>query len=553
MRSNASQGAEWWRGGVLYQIYPRSFHDSNGDGVGDLPGITQKLDYVASLGVDGIWISPFMKSPMKDFGYDVSDYRAVDPTFGTLEDFDRLLAKAQSVGLRVIIDMVLPHTSDQHPWFVESRSDRKNPKADWYVWAEARPDGTPPNNWLSIFGGPAWSWDGRRGQYYQHNFLPSQPTLSYGHPEVLEAMLGEMRFWLERGVAGFRIDAITCMTQDGELRNNPAKRRSPERDGAAKVPEPVWWQRHVYDRNRPAMIAHLERIRALLDEYGESFSVGEVGDVDDPIAVGASYSATRKLLHTTYNFELLGEEISLAKLKQVVRRSEAAAGDGNFCYSFSNHDVVRIVSRWSRVVDEGADTAALAKILTALLLSLRGTICLYQGEELGLPQAEVPHHLMQDPVGVTGFPSQKGRDGCRTPFPWTAEAQGGGFTTGTPWLPVCREHLDLAADVQERQSESVLARTRRFLAWRKTHPALVTGTIRLRRAPQPLVVIERRAPSQRLLAVFNVAATPRRFTLPRDGRWRPIAGHGFPAAPGDARQIELSAFAAFFAEDISAG
>ncbi len=534
-----------WRGGVIYQIYPRSFYDADSDGVGDLAGITEKLGYVAELGVDAIWVSPFMKSPMKDFGYDVSDYREVDPVFGTLADFDALIERARGLGLKVIIDIVASHTSDQHPWFRESRRDRSNPKADWYVWADAKPDGTPPNNWLSIFGGPAWSWGGERGQYFQHNFLSSQPTLSYQQDEVLEAMLGEMRFWLERGVSGFRLDAITCMSQDPALRNNPARRRKAEPGG--EILEPVWRQRHVYDRNRPQLLGYLERMRALLDEYGDTFSIGEVGDVDDPIAVGARYSAGDSRLHSTYNFALLGE-VSLAHLKRVIRRCEAASPAGRFCYSFSNHDVVRAVSRWGQAVGGPDDPKPLANALMALLLCLRGQVCLYQGEELGLTQARVPHHLMQDPVGIRGYPSNEGRDGCRTPFPWSAEAPHGGFSTGSPWLPVAGEHLAGAVDVQEGDPGSVLAQTRRFLRWRKQQPALLAGSFRFLRAPEPLLVIERDHPSQRLLAVFNLSPEARSYRLPGKIAWRPLAGSGFQEAEPRDRRLELSPFGVCFAQ-----
>ena len=295
----------WWRGAVIYQIYPRSFLDTDGDGVGDLPGIIRKLDYVAGLGVDAIWISPFFKSPMADFGYDIADFRDVDPMFGTLDDFDRLLAKAHSLGLRVMIDQVLSHTSVEHAWFKESRESRDNPKADWYVWADARPDGTPPNNWLSIFGGSAGQWDPTRMQYYMHNFLTSQPDMNLHNPEVQDALLAATRFWLDRGVDGFRLDTINFYFHDKELRDNPAL--APERRNASTAPavNPYNFQEHIYDKNRPENIAFLKRFRALLDEYPAIAAVGEVGDSQRGLEIVGEYTSGNDKMQMCYAFEFL--------------------------------------------------------------------------------------------------------------------------------------------------------------------------------------------------------------------------------------------------------
>src|SRR5262249_32975152 len=268
---------EWWRGAIIYQIYPRSFYDSNRDGTGDLAGIQAKLDYISSLGVDAIWISPFFKSPMRDFGYDISDYRAVDPLFGSNEDFIALLGAAHQRGLKVIIDMVLAHTSDQHSWFRESCRNRTNPKADWYVWADPNPDGTPPNNWISPFGGPAWQWEARRRQFYLHHFLRGQPNLNWQNPEVSQAMFEEVRFWLAAGVDGLRLDAITSLSHDPELRNNPACELNPNDSGyATQVRNPFYWQRMIFSRDQPRTLQALGELRALTDRYGERYLIGEV-------------------------------------------------------------------------------------------------------------------------------------------------------------------------------------------------------------------------------------------------------------------------------------
>ncbi len=294
--SNKAPNNEWWRGGVIYQIYPRSYQDSNGDGVGDLPGITARLEHVAQLGADGIWLSPFFKSPMKDFGYDVSDYRDVDPMFGTLDDFRALVARAHELGLKVMIDQVLSHTSDQHPWFKESRSSRDNPKADWYVWADAKDDGNPPNNWLSIFGGSSWQWDTGRLQYYMHNFLSSQPDLNFHHPDVQQALLDDVRFWLELGVDGYRLDTANFYFHDRELRSNPGRGQPRADDPAVDAVNPYGWQRHLYDKSQPENLEFLRRLRALLDEYPHTTMVGEIGD-DDGLGRMAEYTSGGDKLH----------------------------------------------------------------------------------------------------------------------------------------------------------------------------------------------------------------------------------------------------------------
>ncbi|MBV1703598.1 MAG: alpha-glucosidase, partial [Hyphomicrobiales bacterium] len=358
---------EWWRGAVIYQIYPRSYADSDGDGIGDLRGVAGRLEHVADLGADAIWLSPFFKSPMKDFGYDVEDYCAVDPLFGTMRDFDRLVAKAHKLGLKVMIDQVLSHTADTHPWFVESRKDRTNPKANWYVWADPKPDGSPPNNWMSIFGGVGWQWDTRRRQYYMHNFLVEQPDLNFHEPQVREALLGTVKFWLERGVDGFRLDTVNYYVHDAKLRDNPPN----STPGMSDVPadNPYGWQLHVYDKSRPENLSFLESFRALLDRHGATASVGEVGAGPDTNRIVAEYTGGSKRLHMCYGFDLLSSKGEAAPIRAAVEDFERASPDGWMAWALSNHDVVRAITRWRAE----ARSAEVAPLSIALMTSLRGS------------------------------------------------------------------------------------------------------------------------------------------------------------------------------------
>lgn len=531
----------WWRGGVIYQIYPRSFQDSNGDGVGDLPGIIERLPYVASLGVDAIWISPFFTSPMKDFGYDVSDYCDVDPLFGKLADFDNLVARAHELGLKVMIDQVLSHSSDLHPWFAESRQSRDNPKADWYVWSDARPDGCPPNNWLSVFGGPAWQWDTRRCQYYLHNFLTEQPDLNFHHPEVQQQMLDTVRFWCERGVDGFRFDACNFHFHDRELRDNPPLNREVATVSTVKATNPYGYQQHLHDKSQPENLAFLQRLRALLNEY-DAASVGEIGD-EDSLTTMAQYTADGDKLHMAYSFNLLTETFSAAHVRQQVEELEKRINPvgGWGCWSLSNHDVVRVMSRWGQ---QDAANLQLAKVLLAMLGSLRGSFCLYQGEELALPEAEVPFERLQDPYGIAFWPEFKGRDGCRTPMPWATDANGAGFSLAEPWLPIPARHLPLAVASQEDDAGSVLNFYRTFLAWRRTQQVLQQGSIRFYDAPEPVLLLERELDGVCVLAAFNLGAMPQQLTLQK--AVSPLSGHGLEGASSDGNTLYLAAYGGFF-------
>lgn len=544
-------GRDWWRGAVIYQIYPRSFADSNNDGVGDLRGITEHLDYVAHLGVDAIWVSPFFKSPMADFGYDVADYRQVDPLFGTLDDFDALIARAHALGLKVMIDQVLSHTSVEHAWFRASRESRDNPQADWYVWADPQPDGTPPNNWLSVFGGSAWQWDSQRRQYYQHSFLTSQADLNFHHPAVQDALLGEVRFWCERGVDGFRFDACNHQFHDLQLRSNPPA-TADEQAGVSTVrpDNPYAMQRHLYDKTQPENLAFLERLRAVLDEFGAA-SIGEVGD-EHPLPVMADYTEAGKRLHMAYSFALLTPEASGPHIREQVEGLEAelARTGGWGCWALSNHDVPRVATRWA---PHGQPNDHLSITLLALLLSLKGSVCLYQGEELGLPEVEIPFERLQDPYGKAFWPRFKGRDGCRTPMPWWREAPNAGFNTGAePWLPLGPDHAARAVDVQEPDPTSVLSQARALLAWRRGQPALRRGEIVFHHAEGAhTLLFERRWPGAPTLVLgFNLGSRAANLLLPDTlGGLAPVQGAPLACAvfSADGREWHLPPYSAALA------
>jgi len=520
-----TDAADSWRGAVIYQVYPRSFADTNGDGVGDLPGITARLDHIASLGVDAVWLSPFYTSPMRDFGYDVADYCGVDPVFGTLADFDALTARAHALGLKVLIDLVFAHTSDRHAWFEESRQSRDNPKADWFVWADAKIDGSPPSNWQSVFGGPAWTWDARRGQYYMHNFLPEQPQLNLHSPAVQDTLLDVVRFWLERGVDGFRLDAINFAMHDPALTDNP-----PLPPGGPRT-RPFDFQDKIHNQSQPGIVDFLKRLRALTDSHGGRFTVAEVpGERAD--AEMQAYTAGDDRLSSAYGFTYLyAPALTPALVKQTAAVWNGRPGQGWPSWPFSNHDAPRAVSRWA----EGRDLSAMARMMTLLLMCLRGNVFLYQGEELGLPQGEVPFERLVDPEAIANWPRTLGRDGARTPMPWTADAPFAGFSILEPWLPLDPRHLPLAVDRQEADPASQLAVTRRLVAFRKTQPALTQGSMRVLDAPDGLLVFERTLGDQRLLCVFNLGHETLDWSAPEgwialeavnnaDGPLSPLAG-----------------------------
>jgi alpha-glucosidase len=502
---------DWWRSAVIYQVYPRSFKDSNGDGIGDLKGILQKLDYIASLGVDAVWISPFFKSPMRDFGYDISDYRAVEPIFGNIDDFKALLHKAHQLDLKVLIDQVWNHTSNQHPWFLESRKDRTNPKADWYVWADAKPDGSPPNNWLSTFGGSAWTWDNQRGQYYLHNFLAEQPDLNWYNPEVVEAILDVARYWLDMGVDGFRLDVINFLTHDQQLRSNPPRPADQPRPAGASSNDPFFDQVNIHNFCQPYTLELLEKIRALVAEYPGTTTLAEISSVEDAIVTSSEYVQDGRL-HMAYNSALMSDEpLTYDMLRTLIQQVEHYFGDsGTICWTGGTHDFPRLKTRWRKyLIDDDFSHEAFDHMFAALLISLRGSCCIYQGDELALTQAEVPFEKMQDPFGLAGYPNIKGRDGSRTPLPWESDKPHAGFTTAAePWLPMPEEHYHHAVDQHEKNPSSLLNKYRRLIQWRKKQPALETGRLKLVDTPEPIVGFMRYCDRQHLLCLFNLSPMP---------------------------------------------
>jgi alpha-glucosidase len=489
---------DWWRGTVVYQVYPRSFQDSDGDGIGDLSGITARLGHIADLGADAVWLSPVFRSPMADMGYDVSDYTDIDPLFGTLADFDALVARAHGLGLKVIIDQVISHCASAHPAFQASRADRTNDKADWFVWADPNPDGSPPNNWLSVFGGPAWEWEPRRRQYYFHNFLPSQPDFNFHNRDVQDWLLSTMEFWLQRGVDGFRLDTVNYYFHDNALRSNPAKVRP---DARPEV-NPNDMQDHVFNKNRPENLAFLERIRALLDRYDNRAMVGEVGESGDKaIRIMADYTAGGKRLHMAYSFELLSPTFTPTHFRNRIEGFFAGAPDGWPCWAFSNHDVIRHASRWA---DHGATTDDVARLSAAMLLSFPGSVCLYQAEELGQTETDILFHELTDPPGKAFWPDYKGRDGCRTPMVWDDSPQGG-FTTGTPWLPIKPPQAARHVAGQVEDAGSVLNFYRAMLAFRRAETALRDGACRFLDLPEPVLAFVRGTGAGAVLCLFNLS------------------------------------------------
>jgi len=494
----SSKREPWWRGATIYQIYPRSFMDSNGDGIGDLPGIIEKLDHVADLGVDAIWVSPFFTSPMRDFGYDVSDYRGVDEIFGTLEDFDRLVERTHSLGLKIIIDQVYSHTSDLHAWFAESRQDRTNAKADWYVWADPKSDGSPPNNWQAVFGGPSWTWDSRRGQYYFHNFLSTQPDLNLHNRDVQDAVLDVARFWMDRGVDGFRLDAINFAMHDPELRDNPPS----VLNGAA--PRTFDYQIHKYNQSHPDIVNFLELLRTVTNEYPDRFTLAEIGGPD---ALGEMQRFTRgkARLNSAYSFDYLyAPSIDTAHVARTSLNWPHVRTEGWPSWAFSNHDAPRCVSRWH----DGSAPSAYCKLMAMLLFTLRGNAILYQGEELGLPQAEVPFERLQDPEALANWPKTLGRDGARTPMPWTQSHQHAGFSTSEPWLPVDARHHALAVDQQVDDPDSVLNFHKEMIAVRTGSDCLKLGDIQFLEAPSNIIAFTRNWENESWLAVLNIEGQP---------------------------------------------
>ena len=525
---------EWWRDAVIYQIYPRSFQDDSGDGVGDLPGITRRLPHVASLGADCIWLSPIFTSPQRDMGYDVSNYKDIDPLFGTLADFDALIARAHDLGLKVITDQVLSHTSDQHPWFKQSRMSRDNDRADWYVWADPLPDGSPPTNWHSHFGGPAWEFEPQRGQYFLHHFLTSQPQLNYHNPDVITAILDTCKFWLDRGLDGFRLDTVNYYFHDQKLRSNPPAQTRPQ----VMATDLYGMQENLYNKTRPENLGFLEQLRSLTDQYDDIMMVGEVGEMGSKsIRIMGEYTAGTHRLHMAYSFAMLGPDYSPDHFRSCIEGFQRGAPDGHPKWSFSNHDVPRHVSRWG---DYAVSEDHMARMACAMLMSFEGTIGIYQGEELGQTETELTYDELTDPPALRFWPGVKGRDGCRTPMVWEAEAPHAGFSTGKPWLPVKPPQAMRAVNAQDGAAHSVLHFYRDVIAFRKANAALTLGKTKFLDLPDPILAFTRTAPAQTLTCVFNLGKANVRLGLTGDAR---ITGPHHAALEGTTLTLPGNGFA----------
>ena len=478
----------WWQTAVIYQVYPRSFQDSDGDGIGDLNGITERLQHLIDLGVDAVWISPIFPSPMRDFGYDVSDYCAIHPLFGSLADFDRLLAAAHAVGLKVILDFVPNHTSNQHPWFQESRSSRLNPKRDWYVWRDAKPDGSLPNNWESEFGGPAWTFDESAGQYYYHAYLKDQPDLNWRNPDVERAMCNVLRFWFDRGVDGFRVDAIHHLHEDEEARDNP-----PDPSWRPGMPPNRRWLQ-IRTIDQPEVHASIAAMRRVADAYLDRVMIGEAYLPIDQLM--PYYGTDLTGFHLPFNFHLIPTDWQPRSIASLIEAYEAALPVGGWPnWVLGNHDRSRVASRIG---------AAQVRVAAMLLLTLRGTPTIYQGEEIGMADVPIPPYLVHDPFerNVPGF--GLGRDPVRTPMPWTP-GHHGGFTEGRPWLPLNADKDVLNVSMQAKDPRSMLSLYRALIRLRRGGDVLTLGGFRLLVVTDHVLAYERRLGDHSVLVALNMS------------------------------------------------
>ena len=492
----------WWRDGVIYQIYPRSFLDSNADGIGDIPGIISKLDYIKDMGVDAIWLSPIYPSPDVDFGYDVSDYCAIDPKYGNMQDFDVLIKQAHKRDIHIIMDLVLNHTSDKHPWFLDSRKSRGSKYRDYYIWKDPKPNGKPPNNWLSVFGGSGWELDANTGQYYFHHFFREQPDLNWRNPDVRKEMLDIFRYWLDKGVDGFRLDVFSAYFKHKDLPDNPKK---------------LWGIRphdrmlHLYDVDQPEMIPLLQEIRSLLDSYPERYVVGET--------FMATYEKAARycgddLLHAAFSFEefLGGKWKANHFLKAIKKWERILEGKAWPNYVLNNHDVVRSATRYKA---EEQDTRL--KVAAALLLTLRGTPFLYYGEEIGMREAKFKKEEILDPVGRYYWPFYKGRDGCRTPMQWDV-TENTGFSKVKPWLPVNPDHQERNVEKQSKDEHSLLSFYKKLLKLRRDHPTLMRGNFELAtQMPHNTLIYFRCLPEEQIMVMLNFDKKQKKVNLERIG------------------------------------
>ena len=493
----------WWQEGVIYQIYPRSFLDTSGNGIGDLNGIIQKLDYLEDLGVDAIWLSPVNPSPDVDFGYDVSDYLNIDPKFGTLDDFKKLVRVGEERNIRIVMDIVLNHSSDQHAWFKKSRSPDENPYKDWYIWQDPDPRGGAPNNWLSIFGGKAWEWDEGRGQYYYHMFYKEQPDLNWRNPKVRDALLDVFRFWLDLGVKGFRLDVFNMYFKDEKLRSNPTNPIGLR---------PFDRQTHQYDVDQPEMAGVLQKIRNVLDGYEDVYAIGEA--LFSSPEKSAGYCGT-DALHQTFNFKFMDCSYNPNQFKAAVQEWETALGEQKWPnYVLNNHDVKRSATRYGIGEDDERQ-----KVLAALLLSLRGTPFLYYGEEIGMRESDIKRSEIHDPIGRHYWPLYKGRDGCRTPMQWES-GENGGFSNSMPWLPLHKDYKIRNVENQNEKPNSLLNFYRHMLAIRRETPALVSGDITLLEGiPNGILAYRRQTPISEAVVLLNFRKADIRCDISEEKRF----------------------------------
>ena len=523
-RVTQDPAADWWRGAIFYEIYVRSFQDGTGDGVGDLPGILSRIDYLAGLGVDGLWLSPVYPSPQVDFGYDIRDFRNVDPLHGSMGDMLALIDACHDRGLKLLLDFIPCHTSVAHPWFAESRQGRDGPRADWYVWADAAPDGGPPNNWLSSFGGgSAWTWEPRRQQYYYHPFLDCQPALNLRNDDAMEAVLDALRFWLDLGVDGFRLDAVQCLCCDVHLRDNPPRFEGDDQVRLGGGPgNPFARQQHLFDRDLPDAIPILERMRAAVAPYKpQRVLIGELADVDSS-RFAVKYTVDGERLHAVYDFDLINTRQTREQWMQQLETRGAYIGSGWLMNCLTNHDSVRSVSNLTADAVEAGRAAEAAKLLLFMQATLGGGAIVFQGEELGLTQPDMPFEALRDPWSINLWPDFVGRDGVRTPIPWDADAPNAGFSTGTPWLPVAEDHLPLAVATQEADPDSPLNLFRALMRWRRGMPVLRLGEER-QHGPDaaPLVVYDRWDATDHLTCLLNFTLQERWFPVAPPARLRP--------------------------------
>ena len=505
----------WWESAVFYQIYPRSFKDSNNDGIGDLAGVIEKLDHLndgkgGGLGIDAIWFSPFFPSPQADFGYDVSDYCNIDSDYGTLEDFDQLVEESHRRGIKIVLDLVLNHSSDQHKWFQESRKNSTNSKVDWYVWADPKPDGSPPNNWLAVFGGAAWTFEPQRGQYYLHNFLPEQPDLNWYNPEVREALADVVRFWMKRGADGFRLDTANYYAYDRQLRDNPKRPENSELMEDGQEANPLSQYITKYSKDRPENLEFIHFLRKIFDENGV-VSIGEIGSaegLESTLKLGTDYVKNGKGLHLAYTFSMLNKNMNAEYLEHVLRVTEESIEDGWPCWSLSNHDCIRMISRF----DCFGERDGFQQMMLLLLLSLRGTPIIYYGEEVDMQEYEITKDELRDPQGIRFWPDIKGRDGCRLPFPWDSKLTNQGFNSGTkPWLPAVNK---LSLDQAKADSGSTFHVLQEMLQIRKKFPALQNGSYRKILLDGDCFVFERKTEDETMLIAANFSTEEQSINLP---------------------------------------